>query len=250
MSFSLETTSVQNVLGNSPQVQVYGWSHCYYEEIMNYLAESEDSPVEKVFTDCLGDSNDDIEERTTLQGRAIEQVEVEKGGPKSGHRTDKAGLTNLVFENYKREKEGLPIIPILFAIDIDDNSYPTTAQLVTSKDVKSNSRRTHSELRRAYKLVQEFGDVAEQSFKFVKLKKIEDSRYSVEQIDAPWKDSEWETLWAARKAQSVAQDKPKHWKKQLERLKKQYHKKRIEQLFSMLTTPQDLACSKRPLFDA
>jgi hypothetical protein len=112
------------------------------------------------------------------------------------HRTCKAGITNLLLENYKRVKEGKEIIPALFCMDIVDNEFSPTTKSVTAKDVAQNNLVTHSELRRCYKLcrelensehveLREMAEIARQMFKFVKIVKKGD-KAALEKIPALW----------------------------------------------------------------
>lgn len=126
---------------------VYGWAHCKYDEVANALFQGQ-LHIQKVFCWVLGCKDALPDEVTTLEGRAIEQVEVdeihlkktykkasnekvENTEVKDEHndfdsrlitRQCKAGLTNIVFENYKRKKEGLPIIPVIFCVDIENKN--------------------------------------------------------------------------------------------------------------------------------
>jgi len=137
---------------------------------------------------------------STIEGRQIERIPYTDSPLPLA--SCKAGMVNIVFENYKRSKEGLTLIPILFCIDIDDNRYPHDIKSIIHKKLSTKCF-THSELRRAYKLCceledEELKEIAQKTFKFVKVKII-DRNYGLESIPAPWENRNWAVTWAKRK---------------------------------------------------
>ena len=222
----IDADSANKVMDGSQQALVYGYTHCMYMQVSDALKRS--SPSRKIFDYKLGDRKTLPKRITTLEGRKIEQLDF---GPEETRRSQfKNGLVNLVLENYKREKEGLPLIPILFCTDIDHSPYPVSAEIITSKNNEFNSLITHSELRRAYKLCYEFDDeafkkIALKSFRFIKLKEAANApKYLLEQIKAPWDSPDWKNLWVSRKKTSQNSTKQISWKSQLQASIQSYNK--------------------------
>lgn len=222
---------------------IYGWGHCGFYEMTNatdaaiidvrptrslrplkrlFAWDLGKRPVHKLATSTV----------TSLEGRRMNLIDYDysKGGLKETSRKCKTALTNLVLENYKRQQEGLPLIPIVFAIDITKNPKPCRSRNICSKMPGVNGQVTHKELRRAYKLCShpnpKIRAIALQTFKFVKVKIVKD-RVTLEQIPAPWAtsvnspgkvSSTFDACWKARKKSSASKPKPEKydWRKQLE----------------------------------
>lgn len=238
LSGRLNYKSVMNIC-DSEQVMVYGWGHCKYLQVAGSLEESphadNPSPFKKVYDCAFGDTN-----IRTLENRKVQELPIdipeddETSYIKELNRRCKSGITNLVLENLKREEEGLPIIPLLFCIDIDDqgdhpwdkrrntwdaagpNPWVTTPELLCEKDRMTvtgqmNHFTTHSELRRCYKLANTFNDaqvraVANRTFRFVKVIQDKDTgEYRLEQIQAPWDHPDWNKYWTKRMEISAQQ---------------------------------------------
>lgn len=210
---------------------VYGFGNCLYLKITALLPTF--TQIKKVFDWRIGQEYIvDEELLVTCEGNELPRVSVDYE-QRAISRACKAGLTNLVFENYRRQKMGLPIIPILFCIDVDGNKHPISSASITSKEKTLNEIVTHSELRRAYKLCHTFENeeirrVAQESFKFVKVKVHAKSgkgaEYALEEAAAPWKSSDWEGKWAKRKkhgGSSKSNDFP--WRKELTKLIDKFH---------------------------
>lgn len=220
--FSINYASVANLdVENSCQALIYGWDHCKYIQLREALQKS-DSPIKKVFNESLGNnffySNSQQE---TLEGRRIEHVETNPkpiDRAKSNHaamRRCKGAITNLVVENYKRIVEGLPIIPLIFCVDIDNNQHPMNADTITREGRKGSRRVTNSELRRCYKICKELEDseivelrivsyVAKLTIKFVKLEQQQNGTYSLTQKAAFWEAADWNQKWRERKSKSAS----------------------------------------------
>src|SRR5579883_2702248 len=125
----------------SRQVVVYGFSHCNYLQVMSAIYRTKS--FDRVYDAKLSDYRP--EDRTTTENRVIDSF-------CSGNNF-KATLVDIVFENFQRKKLGLPVIPVLFCVDIDNNRYPLTPEFLCKK---GPHYWTNSELRRAYKLCCEF----------------------------------------------------------------------------------------------
>jgi hypothetical protein len=88
----------------------------------------------------------------------------------------KAGITDLVLENYKRKQIGLDIIPLIFCYDIEGNQFQVNPETITSRNESFKKLYTNMELRRCYKICCEkdpelkiMTDIAKETIKFVKL---------------------------------------------------------------------------------
>lgn len=239
----LDFESVKAICGESQQAMVYGFARCRYVDVAMILQNAEESPIKKVFDCALGGIDTDgrptaeIEFLTTIEGRVITQIPFLPldRHPQLISRPSKSGMTNLVFENYKRVKEGLPIIPCIFCIDIDDNSIPFSVENVTNNDNPAGDQSIAlKELRRGYKLIHEFDNetinsVAKETFKFVKLAKVSEDSYRLELVKAPWDYEEWDALWRARKAKPKSLERlelegyESNWREELRRAISAYH---------------------------
>lgn len=232
--------SLATVCKGSDQAIIYGWRQCGFDKIamvINSEASDPESgcPFKKAFTWTVGDPKipeDSHDEVTTVEGRKMNLIPYEPtdSPQKNIDRMCKTALTDIILENYKRQQEGLPLIPIVFCIDITDNPRPTSIQKIASKEDGFNKQTTHKELRRALKLCthpkEKIRTIALQTFKFVKVWTHGDTA-TLEQVPAPW--ASWESpdkmspafaaCWASRKANSVSEPKPANynWRQQLEK---------------------------------
>lgn len=217
--------SCKKICPNTDQLMVYGWKHCKLDEITAKLKEA-GSPIKKVFTGTVGDWYET--EAITLEGNLIERIET---FPETLRNNCKNGITNLVLENYRRTKQGLPLIPLLFCVDIDGNEYEFNSETITSKDIDLNTKFTNSELRRAYKLCtiqnSELRKIAQATIKFAKVKIQKDNLLALEAILPPWSSPDWQEMWTARMEQSAPQKK-NHWRERV-----QERIKRIDQEFPL-----------------
>lgn len=229
--------SVASICKGANQTMVYGWEHCFYTMVAGFLMVAADKipswPIKKVFDLDAGkpDLFEDEEHcATTIEGRKINLIDFPE--PKTGTqrigRICKTALTNLVLENYKRKKEGLPLIPVLFCIDIIGNEKPCTMVKLTSKIDTFNNQITYKELRRAYKLCThenpEIRQVAQETFKFVRT-----GAEGLELLEAPWADSnKADKFWKTRKGLSKSTPKPSsaNWNTQLTKLVAAYDAER------------------------
>lgn len=177
--------SLKAIVDNSNQVMVYGWKHCAYGDLMDELTSHPDSFVEKVYSSDFGSPL----VSTTLEGHIVEKFNViqEFIGCLFGEAQKqilrsqcKSGLTYLLLENYKRHKENMEIIPVIFCVDCDANQFPPfTAAGLSSKEDDLNYLITHCELRRVFKHhelinspheeLRDMGHIANKMYKFVKV---------------------------------------------------------------------------------
>lgn len=236
--------SVELICGNSNQVMVYGWSNCQYEEIADTLCEP-DSPIKKVFSYKIGvnkpseDPEDHKQRVLTYEGRMIEQIVIpmddlpgadsqdekmlNERDNRRKRRDCKGALVNIVLENFKRSREGLPLIKVIFITDRFDNKHSITPQTIASKDSVLTRKVTHGELRRCYKLACEqkndaLATIAKETFVFVHLIKAQ-GIYGLKPVSPFWANPEWAKAWSDRKAQPPAAQIPRTihpWQKELD----------------------------------
>lgn len=211
---------------NSDQIMVYGYQHCNYLDIIDQFDDSTTSPYKKVFGYECGDASSEHE---TLEGSKITKISYDsttKDLEKTA-RWSKSGIVNIVFENFKRKKLGMPIIPIMFCVDINDNPYGYSLADITSKKPYI----TNKEIRRCYRLCEKIADleiraVARETLRFVKVSYDEDTEVYIdlEQIKAPWESSKWKPLWEDRmKKKTVTRPgKTIFWEKELAKIKATY----------------------------
>jgi len=226
--WKLDFESVKTICRLSQQVMVCGYSHCEYARIFDALDEgvwSREGLVKRVFTTLIGTTfAEDRPFRTTLEGSVIEQIEeipqeTDIDKRKICARESKAAITNLVFENFKREKRGLAPIPLIFCIDRSENPYSLHPVNFLSKEKEVNDLVTHAEIRRMYKLCSSFADlrireIALKTFYFVRIEKVRYT-YSLQPIQAPWMHVGWEIAWKQRQQLSQSISKQHPWKERL-----------------------------------
>ena len=189
--------SVQSIVGPFTQVTVYGFHSARYKKVIRKL-QLENSPFKRVY------DWSNITEKMA-EGHMIERVPVEQTAISKSKqtitRTCKSGITELLLENYKRKKTGLPIIPLLFCVE-SDIFHQYTPYSVSAKDEFVNNLITNSELRRIYKhctefaisdnlLFQELTEIAHDTVKFVSVHAPDDTLSEVMPI---WEDPEFRTV--------------------------------------------------------
>lgn len=221
----LDAQSLMEICPDTDQIMVYGWNHCKYDGVIaatRQMSADENFPIKAVHSWKAGYPGPLNTEKTTLDGRVFNRIsfELPSSTLQLNSRTCKTGLTNLVLENCLRARMGMDYIPLVFCIDIDGNPQPYSSGTILSKEDKYNNQITHKELRRAYKLsTHEDIDVrwtAIETFKFVKLKRLGQGSYALEQIKAPWDNPDWEKYWMLREARSRSVEKETDsWRAQL-----------------------------------
>ena len=112
---------------------VYGFRHAKYERISQGHERAPGSPFSKVFDYNFGNA-EKPEYCVTLEGTAIEEFPADRGTT-TRHKC-KAAVTNLVLENFKRQKLGHPLIPLLFCVESPDTpeKHKLTVQSLTTKE--------------------------------------------------------------------------------------------------------------------
>jgi hypothetical protein len=235
----LEATASQ--ICNSPYAMVFGFASCHYNEVAEGLRAS--SLFTHIFNYTIGYERDD---EAFEVSPPISQIKTNKTGTSD---TCKAALVNIVFENYKRKQQGKPLIPVLFVIDCENNRHSLTSNSITTKEENQNKIITFKEIRRAYKLCEEFDDpeiraVAKETFKFVKA----NDDLSLKEIPVPWEKSDWPELWKARKKAPKKFRKKLNWKSELHAMKKKHTNPGKKTAFS--TRSLDLATESTSSFSS
>lgn len=211
-------------MNDSGQVMVYGWGHCKYGIVADTLNNTQDpevkSIVQKAFKHSVIDPNKDVSLRETIEKRMFEEI------PCTGRVESecKAALVALILENYKRKKTGLPIIPLIFLYDCNDNPYQTNVTSIYTRNLPLNNSVGNSELRRMYKLVdlvndsslREIGEIAEETFKFIQINIDDKTLHTELKLILPfWNDPKCEEAFKEREAIKPTKLKASYWKLQL-----------------------------------
>jgi|GEM_PF-2783708 len=201
---TIDNHSLGETVGPTSQLMLYGFGDCGYGHVMRSFEKDRRHVIEKIFDYKFGREGEICSEVSPPVHKFF-SVQL----PGSDFKT---GLLNMVFENIKRRRAGLPRIPILFLIDKEDKDksiaryYPPSPSDVINK----RSILTMRELRRAYKLcedptlIEEIRDVAKQTFCFAQFR--ERSNFQFKKITAPWDgDSKaaWDEEWVKYKAASL-----------------------------------------------
>jgi len=213
MIFNYSKDSFRDVTDNSPQVFIIGQDHCSYYELREAL-NLPNSPLKRLFHWQIAQDlkSKGFELNITLEGRKIEQIPLTKSfnGGRMIKRWCKMANTNIVFENFKRRREELPIIPLMMCLDRTDNPYPNSSKTVTTKKEKYNSLTFYAEFRRCYKLCTfgrdnrldaEIREVAKQTIRCVKLELV-NGEYVFTKATPYWEQDDWKACWEERKKQS------------------------------------------------
>ncbi len=192
-------------IARSNQLMVYGFAHCGCGTVLDRLRADPEGLFDKVFD---YDSCDNTDASTTLEGHTINIIPKTYSDDDIGNQC-KNVISNLVLANCIRKKQNLPIIPLIFLADVEDNRYPLRAEEIacTSYTADGDKRRTHQEIRRCYKLSTEFdntplkeiSEIARETIKFVKVSRNEKGTAIFEQIEPVWKQPSWEEIWNKRK---------------------------------------------------
>jgi hypothetical protein len=198
---AFDSKSIAKVSSGSKHVVVYGWSDCHFANLKSAIND-------KAFHDprysirAAYDYSDCAVHSIKIEGRELTNLN------NSNHRDFfRNGLSNIVFENFKRSKEKKSFIPVIFCMDIDDKHFPFSVENLLSRNPMLNSLITHQELRRAcYLSTDPNPDVrkaAEQTFKFVKLKNTGENTFKLEETTAPYRLSNYNMFLSARNSTSI-----------------------------------------------
>lgn len=233
MSVKLNVPSLLKLAPDANQMMIYGFAETNYEAIEKCLSENhtrdKTTNLKKVFDWKIGSNAPKGCGERTLEGRIVNSLPTDSN---SIARTCKNGIANLLLENYKRECEGKPLIPLVYCLQIDDeeNSHTFSPQDMTTRETGPNGRISHKELRRMYKLCTDpsvdpkLREVAKKSLLFVNVKKQEDGALAFEKTAAPWETEGFEKLWATRKGTKPSLQRPAkiEWRKELDKAIQEY----------------------------
>lgn len=209
------------------QAMIYGTATCGYADIRAWLDNQKDSGLFRdVFDHLLGEEEcPPGEDYASLQHKTSDKRVVAKIHHGTGFMTKgmcKAGLVNIVIENMKRNQEGIPIIPIVFVVEKDDEKLDII-QIANTASTRSKGF-TNSEIRRAYRLCfdpdvgEQIRDVARKTFSFISLttNAVTDSvQYSFSKRPAPWESAQWHVHWKNKDASTHSTLKPYPWREEL-----------------------------------
>lgn len=218
LEIDIDLNSFQEISEGASQVMIYGFGHCKYMQLIFTLQNHKSAGIDKVFECSIGNNYDlpgyklNPIYRKTSENRLIHQFKAEPldkiqdektYNEKFCTRVCKTGAVNLIFENFLRKRAGLPIIPFIFLVDITENKYPYNPESFASSSANMKNLVTHSELRRCYKLINEFPDerirsVATETFKFVEVE-IQDKTHFFKTKEPFWANEGWINSWNERK---------------------------------------------------
>lgn len=212
------------------QAMIYGTAACGYLEIGEWLEDQQaQGNFRDVFNCFLGQEECNKEEDyTSLQHKTSDKRVIRRinhGGGFLSKCECKAGLVNMVIENFKRKHVGIPIIPIVFVVEKDDLKLDVIS--IVQKGLTHSKGFTNSEIRRAYKLcfdlnvAEEIRVIAKETFLFISLitNKVTDSvKFKFTIRPAPWDSLEWEAHWKNRVKSIHSSHKSYPWRKELQKI--------------------------------
>lgn len=176
---------ISDTLAEHRQAVIYGWRACGYERIQELFEKAKPGKIEKIFNCCS------LESDHTCEGRAFERIryDIDKDDAIPAGLC-KSRIVEVLLENYKRKKENLNLIPMIFAISRSDWIFKIHIESLTLKVPTEEKLVTFRELRRVYKLMhypnQQVREIAHETFKFIHLEKVADNTYSLIEVPAPW----------------------------------------------------------------
>ncbi|WP_019217767.1 hypothetical protein [Legionella tunisiensis] len=181
----IDIQAVKDLCGNSKEVVVYGFNFFNYQQLYNAI--NSDGSIKAYNSDDYEYKND---------------VKVSNSHSYSHlYAHFKFILNDLLLENYKRQQKGEPLVPLIFVVGLNNNQYDKSRIFERAND-PSDKGVTLTELRRCYKLANEFGkemtEVAQKTFQFVQLIGS-DKGYKLETVEPFWKDEQWKKGWEERK---------------------------------------------------
>ena len=153
-AMQINITSLKKIIGNSKELMFYGFGYCHYLDVYENI-----NFVREFKSYCF-------------LGGKFPKIEFDEGND-SLKNSCKAVITSILIENYKRTKQGLPIIPLIFCVGYagDDNHFTLDLDKVAQRGKVST---TLPELRRCFKSCVEMGPeikkIANQTIKFVQVK--------------------------------------------------------------------------------
>lgn len=176
------------------QVVVYGFASCGYDNVREVFARA----GKKAFDWQIGR---DLTNFSKLKEKGVVPLK-----PAGFTRICKNALVYLVLENYLRKMSGQEIVPLVFCIDMEKNTYspPSTEEIFSRKEEDYVS---HIELRRMAKLCfdedisRDVRKVALETFKYVKVNC--GVKLNLEEVQSPFTEQEFALYIAQRRAGKV-----------------------------------------------
>ncbi|WP_454784792.1 hypothetical protein [Legionella sp. WA2024007413] len=182
----VDEKSIRELCGESSEVVVFGFSKYAYKELC--MAINEHDGINALNSDTYDSKHTDLS----------------RNNPYSMYNYFKFILNDLILENYKRQKEGKPIIPLIFVVGKGNMSYEPK-QIAQREEDPSDKWVTLTELRRVYKLATEFGPefskVALDTVKFVSLETNSDLT-TLKRVSPFWENPDWQKGWQTRKEET------------------------------------------------
>ncbi|PWY54666.1 hypothetical protein DGG96_16055 [Legionella qingyii] len=182
----IDEDSIRELCGNSSEVVVFGFGKYNYKEVCNAFNKS--NGINAVHSDNYETKNTDLT----------------NNNPYSIYNYFKFIINDLIVENYKRQKEGKPIVPLIFVVGKSDESYDPK-QIAQRDEGPIDKWVTLTELRRVYKLATEFGPefskVALDTVKFVRLETNSEVT-TLKPVPPFWEGKEWQQDWQTRKEET------------------------------------------------
>ncbi len=163
----VNSKSITDICGENTQVMVYGATHAGWGTVIEILAQEKSPLKDMLVCDAMGTVEGTPK---TLEGRVIEKV-VSSNKLKG---LCKSAIVNILFENFKRKKEGLPLLQIIFSLNIvseGEAPVPLNIDEILGKYGVAAHHTTSAELRRLYRCFQMMPNLVSESVKFIHLKK-------------------------------------------------------------------------------
>ena len=184
----------KTTLDSINEVMIYGYSIAGLEVIKNLAYEK----MEKVY-----DHRSPSQRINTLSGRKF----IKMPSPIDSKNECKNTLVAVIIENFLREKEQFPIIPVIFCLTSTDTPHRLPTAWIANKELAKSPHGfiSNSEIRRMYKLCEdpelplEIRETAKKTFKFIHVtiplfRKIH-IRPTFEEIPPPWQNNEQTSIW-------------------------------------------------------
>jgi hypothetical protein len=187
------------------QAMIYGFHTCNYLQIINWLTDQKNRDHFKDVFDCfIGQEEEYLTHEDQKSDKRI-MTKIHHPFPPLSIQMSKAGLVNIVLENFKRHQAKLPIIPIIFVVGKDDLKLDTNSLVDRNSSLYKSF--TNREIRQAYKLCsdnklsKEIRDIAHLTFAFISIKtnsKTDPEKFNFTKFPAPWECFDWERQWKGR----------------------------------------------------
>lgn len=209
-----------SILAPYPECMVYGYEHCHYRSISHRINTEGKKKCYNYAT--FSSETRSLSNRFLVHLPTWPLISLEKLTSIQSKMT----LVSVIIENMLRKDEGRSLIPIIFCLTSSET--PRTVPLECMIDKRLGERPhlgaiTHSELRRAYKLLTDQSipaavrQVAKETFKFAHVIIKDDQAVDIIPAFAPWEGTNaelWQAIWNAKKPKIKKTDpgKPEEFK--------------------------------------